>query len=54
MDPITIIFYAIVCGCLSAVAPKLPRLPIRFGIGATVGILAATALPIIQSSLSGY
>ena len=54
MDPITIAFYAIVCGCLSAVAPKLPKLPVRLGVGAGVGILAATVLPLIQGALGGY
>ena len=54
MDPITIAFYAVVCGCLSAVAPKLPRLPIRLGVGAGVGILAATVLPLIKDALHLY
>ncbi|MEL6958796.1 MAG: hypothetical protein AAGL89_07605 [Pseudomonadota bacterium] len=54
MDPITLSFYAVVCGCLSAAAPKLPGLPIRLGVGAGVGILAATILPLIKDALPGY
>ena len=51
MDPITLGFYAIVCGCLSAVAPRFPRLPIRLGIGAAVGLVAASALPVLRGAL---
>jgi len=54
MDPITLIFYALVCGCLSVAAPKLPGLPVRLGVGAAVGILAATVLPIIKGAMGGY
>ncbi len=54
MDPITLAFYAIVCGCLSAVAPNFPRLPVRLGIGAIVGIAAAAVLPEIKGMLHLY
>ena len=54
MDPITIIFYAVVCGCLSVAAPKLPGLPIRLGIGAAVGIIAASVLPFIKDMMHAY
>ncbi len=54
MDPITITFYALVCGCLSAAAPKLPGLPIRLGVGAGVGVLAATLLPLIKDAVGIY
>lgn len=54
MDPITLIFYAVVCGCLSVVAPKLPGLPVRLGIGAGVGIAAASLLPLIKDALQVY
>ena len=51
MDPITLGFYAIVCGGLSAVAPRFPRLAIRLGIGAVVGLVAASALPVLRGTL---
>jgi len=54
MDPITLGFYAVVCGALSAVAPNFPRLPIRLGIGAVVGLIAASALPMVKGMLPMY
>ncbi|SIO41998.1 hypothetical protein SAMN05444287_2849 [Octadecabacter temperatus] len=54
MDPITLVFYAVVCGCLSAVAPKFPGMSVRLGVGAGVGIIAATTLPFIKDMLNGY
>lgn len=54
MDPITLTFYAVVCGCLSVVAPKFPGLPVRLGVGAGVGILAALVLPFIQGMMHSY
>ena len=54
MDPITLAFYAIVCGCLSAVAPNFPKLPVRLGIGALVGLVAASVLPMIKGMLPLY
>lgn len=53
MDPIAIAFYAIICGCLSAFAPSVPRLSVRVGIGAGVGIVAAAVLPLIKDLLMG-
>jgi hypothetical protein len=53
MDPISITFYAVICGILSMVAPNLGGTISRLGIGAIVGILAATILPIIRSTM-GY
>lgn len=51
MDPVTIVYYALVCGTLSAVAPSVPRLPIRLAIGALVGLVAASVLPQIKEAL---
>lgn len=45
MDPISLIFYALVCGLLGLAGPKLGKAPMRLAVGACVGILAATALP---------
>ena len=53
MDPVSLGFYAIVCGLLSAVAPNFPRLPVRLGIGALVGIVAASVLPWIKGMMGG-
>lgn len=53
MDPISLVFYAIVCGLLSLFAPQLGgRLP-RLAVGAGVGVLAASVLPILNGMM-GY
>jgi len=54
MDPITLGFYAIVCGLLSAVAPSMPRLPVRLAIGAVVGLAAASLLPLLKDVAAPY
>ena len=51
MDPISIGFYAIVCGCLGAAGPKLGAFPIRLAIGVTTGVIAALVLPIIKGAM---
>lgn len=53
MDPISISFYAIICGVLSMGAPNLGGTIMRLGIGAVVGIVAAVILPLIRSTI-GY
>ena len=47
------VFYAVVCGTLSVAAPKFVTFPIRFGIGATVGVVAAALLPWIKGMMAG-
>ena len=59
MDPITLGFYAVVCGLLSAAAPRVPKLPIRLALGAAVGLIAATVLPwlknlVTKSEMAAY
>ena len=55
MDPITLSFYAVVCGALSIVAPNLGGFIPRLAIGAVVGIVAATVLPLARGVLElGY
>jgi len=51
MDPVTLTFYAAVCGLLSAFAPdKAGRVP-RFAIGVAVGLVAAGLLPVARRVL---
>jgi hypothetical protein len=50
MDPISLAFYAIVCGLLSLVAPNLGGMVPRLAIGAVVGIAAAAILPLIRAN----
>lgn len=51
MDSITLLYYAAVCAVLSAYAPRLGRAPVRFVIGAIVGIAAAAILPVVRTLL---
>lgn len=51
MDPISIVFYAVVCGCLGAAGPKLGAFPVRLAIGATTGVIAAIVLPMIKGAM---
>lgn len=54
MDPVTLGFYALICGCLSSFAPQSLGRITRFGIGAAVGLLAASLLPLLHGMLGGY
>ena len=51
MDPVTLLFYALVCGGLGAAGPRLGRLWVRIVIGAAVGFGAAAALPWLRAAL---
>ena len=51
MDLIALAFYAAVCGMLSVLAPSLGGRVQRLGIGAVVGLVAASMLPLIRSLL---
>jgi hypothetical protein len=52
IDATAIAWYAAICGVLSAFAPALGGRAMRIGIGAAVGIAAATLLPIVKSGLA--
>lgn len=54
MEPISLVFYAIVCGCLSVVAPNLGGVMPRLAVGAFVGIVAALVLPFVRGMMGGY
>ncbi len=54
MDIISVVFYACVCGALGVAGPKLGAVWIRLLIGAGVGVVAATVLPIITGAIGGY
>lgn len=53
MEPISLVFYAVVCGLLSVFAPSLGGTVPRMAVGAVVGVLAATALPMVRGMM-GY
>lgn len=47
MDVTAMAFYALVCGGLGAMSPRLPSLWQRFTVAALVGIVAAALLPML-------
>ncbi|WP_425100366.1 hypothetical protein [Tropicibacter sp. S64] len=56
MDIVSLGFYAMVCGLLGLAGPKLGRAPMRLAIGAVVGVVAVTLLPVMRGALGldGY
>jgi hypothetical protein len=55
MDPVSIGFYAVICGALSAAGPALGGLIKRISAGIVVGAAASWLLPILKTALgSGY
>ncbi len=50
MDPVTLGFYAVVCGALGVISPGLGTMGVRLIIGAVVGIVAAVSLPYIRTT----
>ena len=51
VDTVAIVWYAAVCGALSGFAPSFGGRALRLGIGAVVGIVAATVLPLVKSMI---
>ncbi len=54
MDPIALVFYAVICGCLSLFAPRFGGMAPRLAVGAAVGIAASLALPLIRGAIGAY
>ncbi len=52
-DSTAIVWYAAICGILAAFAPQIGGRVVRLTIGAVVGIVAASVLPIIKG-IMGY
>ncbi len=53
MDPIALVFYAVICGLLSLFAPSLGGMLPRLALGAVVGIVAAALLPALKALIGG-
>jgi hypothetical protein len=53
LDLVALVFYAIVCGVLSWAGPRLGTPFVRFGIGAIVGVVAASLLPSVRLVIGG-
>ena len=54
MEPISLVFYAVICGLLSVFAPNLGGALPRMAFGAVVGLAAAAVLPFIRGMMVGY
>ena len=54
MEPISLVFYAVVCGLLSYFAPNIGGAMPRMAIGAGVGVAAAAVLPLVHGMMTGY
>jgi hypothetical protein len=48
MDPVSMVFYAVVCGGLAAAAPSFQSRPARLVVGTITGIIAAGLLPLLR------
>ncbi|MBX3579804.1 MAG: hypothetical protein KF723_21595 [Rhizobiaceae bacterium] len=51
MDPVTISFYAVVCGSLAILSPRIPTAVLRLVVGIAAGVAGASLLPFIRASL---
>jgi len=51
MDVTAMAFYALVCGGLGALAPRLPSFWQRVAVAALVGVIAAALLPLMRAAL---
>lgn len=52
MDPVTMTFYAVVCGGLAVVSPSFNNRLARVAVGVSVGLAAAMLLPLLRNLFS--
>ncbi len=52
MDPISLAFYAVVCGVLGLAAPAMGGMAVRLSVGAAVGLGAAALLPLLRDMMT--
>ena len=48
MDTVPLVFYAVVCGALGAVAPSIQSTPRRMAAGGVTGLVSALVLPFLR------
>ncbi|RJT37517.1 hypothetical protein D3227_17955 [Mesorhizobium waimense] len=53
MDTVPLIFYAMVCGALGAVAPSIQSTVLRVAAGGVTGLVSALVLPFLRGAF-GY
>ncbi len=53
MDPVSLVYYAIICGVLCWAGPRIGGPVLRVIAGVIVGMLAAGVLPALKAMLAG-
>ena len=48
MDPVTMTYYAVICGSLGALSPRVTPGALRIVLGIVVGLAAAALLPVLR------
>lgn len=48
MDPVTMVFYGVICGVLALVSISFRNRWARLLLGAVVGVIAAAILPLLR------
>ena len=48
MDPVSLAYYALICGALAVVAPALNTIFKRLALGIAIGLIAAASLPALR------
>ena len=51
MDPVALVYYGAICGCLGLVAPRIRPGALRVVLGIVVGLAAAALLPILRTTI---
>lgn len=51
MDPVTAIFYALICGGLAGAAPAFQSVTARIVAGGVTGVIASVVLPYLRGLL---
>ena len=50
MDPVSLSYYATICALLSLGGARISTAPMRLAIGALVGAIAVTVLPMLRGA----
>jgi hypothetical protein len=48
MDPVTMVYYSVICGCLGYGSPRVSPGILRVVLGVAVGMVAAALLPMLR------
>jgi hypothetical protein len=51
VDPVTLAYYAMICGCLALASPRWTKMRMRLMVGVIVGVVAALLLPVLRGAI---